>query len=614
MPQNCGPKSKRTVSKPNDLCYLSDSEDEDQDVVAEGSQRKDRAKLSTAQDTEFSAYSKVADTSYSCNEVANLMDTGGPAKTSRDNSNHAAGLGKPLPREHRSEDLSVKNHGKRDAEVLKDNITGTGTHKPKKAKANKKNQNIRVSQESEDSPTALYRSSLNSKDIYQASVPLPSKASKIPSKEHEPVLPKRGDNAAALPRSKIKSTKLTASSKSTSRPQISGRSTGSGLQASQTHSSNSATHASEESVRITKPSYKHVCHTLGYNPGNLAKSLHDDGYIVVKVPWLTTKRLHDLREELLREVRSFPEFKPGAESFVMGGFSALGNPSSFHNKPVRQLRQFAMAEMIPMFSAYINRYLKEVEHGWALEQIIDRLMIRPKGIAPSAEAWHRDEAPNANSEDCIFGGWWNLNDEDQYFSCLPGSHTSEKKRQGFATVKSKEEKDHLSSLKRKVIVPRGHILIFQEDIMHEIVAHKAKFLTIRLFIGWRLSCEEGNEDRPLVSDLKSLLREQAVVTLKSKQIPPMYAKLHWTNWRSRIVEFTQKNISDACTEERIVGSGKDKGTKVKVVAQHMKSLVAYNLPLYPDYEQEESEILFPRAEWNLKCGCGEYSTQFLEDP
>jgi hypothetical protein len=38
--------------------------------------------------------------------------------------------------------------------------------------------------------------------------------------------------------------------------------------------------------------------------------------------------------------KTFPEYKDTATTFVLGGFGAYGNPSSFHNPLVKKLREF----------------------------------------------------------------------------------------------------------------------------------------------------------------------------------------------------------------------------------------------------------------------------------
>ncbi|GBG30819.1 Hypothetical Protein FCC1311_070392 [Hondaea fermentalgiana] len=344
-----------------------------------------------------------------------------------------------------------------------------------------------------------------------------------------------------------------------------------------------------------------TCHPLAYEPDQAADELAKNGWVCVRFSWMTPPRLDQLRESLLEDVRNFPEFKPNADSHVLGGFSALGNPASFHNSTVRKLRMYAMAELVPLFSSYARKHLTgNPGQQWKLEQLVDRMMLRPKGATPSAEAWHRDEAPDARDDDCIFGGWWNFNSESQFFSCVPGSHSGVRGHSGFGTVQDKEEKKIYAAKKHQVDVRAGHVLIFHEHILHEIVARKSKVGLLRLFIGWRLT----QATTPLTPNLRELLENQAVIPLKSKQVPPMYAKLHWTNWRDKIVNFTQRNIVDACTCERTVGSGSAKGTVLRIVDQHMKSLREYNLPRYSSYNPNEISILFPDSNWTTNCGCG----------
>jgi hypothetical protein len=59
---------------------------------------------------------------------------------------------------------------------------------------------------------------------------------------------------------------------------------------------------------------------------------------------------------------------------------------------------------------------------YKLEQLIDRLMYRPKGASATAESWHRDNTPGAQPSDHTFGGWWNLDAETQKFSYARGTH------------------------------------------------------------------------------------------------------------------------------------------------------------------------------------------------
>ena len=82
------------------------------------------------------------------------------------------------------------------------------------------------------------------------------------------------------------------------------------------------------------------------------------------------------------------------------------------------------------------------------------MLYRKVGRSPSRESWHRDEAINAEENDQIFGGWINLDTEDQYFSCAPGTHTGVKGHSGFAPISKEEAKKYnKKEVKKSVTIP-----------------------------------------------------------------------------------------------------------------------------------------------------------------
>ncbi len=102
------------------------------------------------------------------------------------------------------------------------------------------------------------------------------------------------------------------------------------------------------------------------------------------------------------------EFAP-----VEGGFAGMGNPSSYHNRFVRDLRMAAHV-------AVVESGVVPVEENENLEQEACRLMVRRSYKTPTAETWHRDEAIFAKDGDTIYGGWVNLDlERDQLFSMVP---------------------------------------------------------------------------------------------------------------------------------------------------------------------------------------------------
>ena len=206
---------------------------------------------------------------------------------------------------------------------------------------------------------------------------------------------------------------------------------------------------------------------------------------------------------------------------VLGGFGALGNPSSFHH-PYQELRYFIKKHVSrPLFRKYSGG--KQVN----LEMLFDRLCVRKKSFGNvGAEQWHRDiydgakyglrdlpktlPGPNGLRRDEIFGGWVNLSDNSQEFVGLIGTHKgSEAKRAqraggGFATIDDKDKKligalneqlrsqantaysNHLATnAAGHIIVPPGHMVVFLQRILHSVLSTTPAEPSLRLFVGHR---------------------------------------------------------------------------------------------------------------------------------
>jgi hypothetical protein len=285
-------------------------------------------------------------------------------------------------------------------------------------------------------------------------------------------------------------------------------------------------------------------------------------------------------------VSAFREFNEDAiDRSPLGGFAAYGNPSSFHNPTVRDLRTKAYGIIAPSLDKLIERKGEDYKK----EMVIDRLVIRPKGRTPSSESWHRDEAPDAATGDVVLGGWWNLDDNVSKFSCVPKSHLGVDGHCGFSRITSKEDIAAFTKKKTLVSIPPGAIILFNEKIVHEVLNARKAFTSYRLFLGWRIT----KESTPLLgASLFTQLEEQAPVTIKSKQEPPMWAKLHWTNWVDKLSAYSE-GYKEVCVEAKTVASGANKGKEFKIVNRNMRSLKDYDFQLYPSYTDEEKSLLTP---------------------
>ena len=288
--------------------------------------------------------------------------------------------------------------------------------------------------------------------------------------------------------------------------------------------------------------------------------------------------LDKLRIEFLNECKQFQEFETTINSkFVLGGFGALGNPSSFHNMFVRKIRLIVYEKTKELF--------KTVYNDKNIEVFFDRMLFRKAGESPSRENWHRDITPNLEFNDIVYGGWLNLDDKSNYFSCIPGSHQKETNTTGFVKIK-KDEFSELNKKKEKIEILPGHIILFNQNTIHEIMATKLKYDSYRIFHGFRIT-----NSRVPIFNYNKIIENQDVPPLPSNQQPPMYAKLHWTNHIQKLKDFSE-NIKLICKEEKLMKSN----NSTHLVSQRfLKSLKEYNFELYPEYTIEEKQIFYPHA-------------------
>lgn len=340
------------------------------------------------------------------------------------------------------------------------------------------------------------------------------------------------------------------------------------------------------------------------------KFLRENGYVVVP----TSFDVVELRKEFDDTLSKFPEFKrhppvavtrPGGvlkygplPMWVRGGFAQLSNPASYHNPFVRRMRQWCMAHVLPVASQWIADEAAQPPKDWKFEQMIDGMILRQPGQAACAESWHMDLSPDAKPTDVVLGGWVNFDDTDQFLSCIPKTHKHQAftKGNGFSSY-SKQESQALSVDPRRtrVPIPPGSILVFYENLTHEVVSSKSKKALYRLHLAWRLTLE--NES--LIPGMPALIAEQGVIPKKSKQIPPMWPVFNWTNSRPQLEAWSVHNMKARVVHPKVVSSGKCLGAVHMIVDKEMESLAHYSFPLYPAYTDHEKRMLRPGKRFRL---------------
>jgi hypothetical protein len=303
-----------------------------------------------------------------------------------------------------------------------------------------------------------------------------------------------------------------------------------------------------------------------YNIDNKRKLNSLDEFIrmgITTIPIIPASELTKIQKDFDKTLFSFPEYNRSSDNpslnsvgekllYVLGGFSAFGNPASFHNMFVRSMRIKCWSKAILLFQQLIDKYHnKKLRKNYKVEVLFDRMMYRISGQKAVAESWHRDVMPKnlILERDEVYGGWINFDDKDQYFSCIPGSHLGIIQKNiptGFDTMikretkkaqeeykgGEKDEKDYIkrvvkqrmkdiSSKRHKFRIPPGHMIIFPQYIMHEVVASAVKYNMKRLFLGWRMTISDKS-----IRNNEEMMDKQSVTPLPGGMIPPMYSSNH----------------------------------------------------------------------------------------
>jgi len=198
----------------------------------------------------------------------------------------------------------------------------------------------------------------------------------------------------------------------------------------------------------------------------------------------------------------------------------------------------------------------------------------------------------ANVSGTGYGGWINLDlHENQFFSCVPGSHNEKfAEHNGFVKF-SKEDMARYKFKERKqsIVCPPGHWIVFRQRIIHEIVAKPRDTVMRRLFVGFRTTTKKS----PAFKN-DQIITKQGVPKLPSGQTPPMYAALHWTNWIDQLVKWSNETF-----DPKLLVTRERAGKKVTTIPRFMSSLEELKLPMYPAYSAEEKALFSPAREFDV---------------
>ena len=340
---------------------------------------------------------------------------------------------------------------------------------------------------------------------------------------------------------------------------------------------------------------------------NYQDMLKRDGYVVFPTTLSDNiEKLERAETNLKRMITESPELRGDTNTPVLGGFSAFAHPSSFHHAFAREARETMLHEAL---SNDVLPLINEDGTIKGVETCYDRVLVRRADqVVTTAEPVHRDEAPMARAGDVVMGGWINLNKRNQFFHCCPGTHTEvEGLNSGYAPIVDPAMKAHYKRLMVKVCIPEGHMLVFYERIVHEVVNSGVQpDPTMRVFCGFRLTDRKS----PLfgVETTMKWIDEQAVPRIKSGQWPPVYPSAY-SNFPAKhaahLADWSRETFVDKCLVEHTITSKSQRpetaqwnGHKTRRVKAHMRSLKEYGLPLHREYTESEKAVLFPSKSWS----------------
>lgn len=235
-------------------------------------------------------------------------------------------------------------------------------------------------------------------------------------------------------------------------------------------------------------------------------------------------------------------------SLALGGFGAMGTPSSFHHPAIRDLRRQCFEQMFPRFVQW--------HPGKNLQLMFDRFSQRVPGKSLTPESWHRDVGIHPIG-DIIYGGWINLDPDgspNQHFSCIPGNFLkpTEKYASGFVKFDPNDKNlmSQLNAEKTIISIPPKHMILFNQTLAHEVFKHTFKFVSHRLYLGWRITDSTENlydfivrtrkPDKddfskifkpikdPPPNSFETIIHDQALPSIGSGQMPAMFGKNHWS--------------------------------------------------------------------------------------
>lgn len=336
----------------------------------------------------------------------------------------------------------------------------------------------------------------------------------------------------------------------------------------------------------------------------------EKGYVVI--PYPTRIRDQFNINEFLLNQKEFLKQDPN-QLFVLGGFGALGNPSSFHHPLKRQLMINVYNHIQPKFKDLFEFFEDHTDYKY-FSMIPDRFCIRRNDQEVSAETWHKDQSltKEMSGNTIVFGGWINLDTAiTQKFTCAENELIMPKETRAYyenntSSGYTPQQSERLNEKRKTVEIPPGHMLLFNELLTHEVTKSKSKSkfdpskTSYRCFIKFIIRTIPEPYWSPV--RMENFFNRQTQIGMSTYQADaPMYASAHSSTAIDKNIEFSaqllprfrtrelhSKKYGDVLVIDRYLG----RGNTSKNDNQPRQGLTDWGLAFSP-YTKEQKQIYIP---------------------
>eukprot|EP01094_Clydonella_sp_ATCC50884_P006502 TRINITY_DN15720_c0_g1_i1.p1 TRINITY_DN15720_c0_g1~~TRINITY_DN15720_c0_g1_i1.p1 ORF type:complete len:459 (-),score=25.70 TRINITY_DN15720_c0_g1_i1:263-1513(-) len=347
-------------------------------------------------------------------------------------------------------------------------------------------------------------------------------------------------------------------------------------------------------------------------------------YGVAVVPFLDADDLLRFRSWLDHDMAHFPEYNPSQEDnifqtrdedrqYVFGPYGALSNPSSFHCPSARAMRQMGFLNTVDVVKA-MNVFEQHPQRR--LEMLYGSIRIKSKGNEVGDGPWLQDNCGftkyrrpgdkrvGKGRHDVMIRGWVNLDLEEQQFVCIPGTHVDKLAYRDLIVSKKmvkkmgknawKLRKQRLEALEHVIRIPPGHQLLYNICVIHQVPSIPTMRRSYRVALSFRLTYSNV----PICNN-DSVMDKQGLPYRDTGSKPVMYSQDTWRWSRGDLVSWSERMLRSQVLVQRVVKSGKKKGTYYTVVPMEMHSLKEYGLPMYPPYTRNDRRLFRPSTTWAI---------------